>query len=422
MHKETAMVPDDCPYSEIELSIIMPCLNEAKTVGVCVRKANDYLRRTGIRGEVIVADNGSSDGSQEIAFSAGARVISVPARGYGAAIMGGVIQARGKYAVMGDSDDSYDFEALDSFIAHLRDGALVVMGNRFKGGIAPRAMPLLHRYLGTPVISFIGRLFFRLKVGDFNCGLRGFSRAALLELRLSSSGMEFASEMIVKAALFGYRIDEVPTVLRPDGRGRPPHLRSWRDGWRHLRFLLMLSPRWLFFIPGCVLWMIGSLGCAILGASPVAVGGFGLDIHTMLYAGAASIVGLQMMYFGVFARLFGTLFGPFRPHKYLGAFLKCFTLERGLLVAMTAVVLGLGLACFALFSWSEIGFSATNPRHLMRITIPSVVLIVEGVETIMASFFLSILDTVRADRSASPVREKVTEWNREKVPDSIDET
>lgn len=384
--------------SKIELSIVMPCLNEAKTVAICVDKALTYLRKANIHGEVIVADNGSTDGSQKLAEVAGARVVPVPVRGYGAAIIGGIDAAQGKYIIMGDADDSYDFESLDLFVERLRADALLVMGNRFKGGIEPGAMPLLHRYLGTPVISFIGRLFFRLSVGDFNCGLRGFSRAAIKKLALSSPGMEFASEMIVKAALAGYRIEEVPTKLKPDGRGRPPHLRSWRDGWRHLRFLLMLSPRWLFFVPGFILWCVGTVFCIALGMGPVRVGRVFFDINTMLYAGAASIVGLQMMFFGVFTRLFGTLFGPFKPNQYLQKFTTVFSLERGLILSIFAVMAGIGLAIFSLFLWKEENFAATNPQHMMRLIIPSVVLIVEGIEIAMAAFFISILDVVRGNR------------------------
>jgi len=377
--------------SKIELSIVMPCLNEAKTVAICVDKALTYLRKANIHGEVIVADNGSTDGSQKLAEVAGARVVPVPVRGYGAAIIGGIDAAQGKYIIMGDADDSYDFESLDLFVERLRADALLVMGNRFKGGIEPGAMPLLHRYLGTPVISFIGRLFFRLSVGDFNCGLRGFSRAAIKKLALSSPGMEFASEMIVKAALAGYRIEEVPTKLKPDGRGRPPHLRSWRDGWRHLRFLLMLSPRWLFFVPGFILWCVGTVFCIALGMGPVRVGRVFFDINTMLYAGAASIVGLQMMFFGVFTRLFGTLFGPFKPNQYLQKFTTVFSLERGLILSIFAVMAGIGLAIFSLFLWKEENFAATNPQHMMRLIIPSVVLIVEGIEIAMAAFLSAFL-------------------------------
>jgi len=379
----------------IELTILMPCLDEVKTVGRCIAKAQDYLTRAGVHGEIIVADNGSTDGSREAAIRAGARVVPVDKRGYGAALLGGIAAAKGRFVIMGDADDSYDFKRLEMFVERLRGGAQLVMGNRFKGGIEAGAMPLLHRYLGTPVISFIGRLFFRLNVGDFNCGLRGFSTDHIRKLGLSSPGMEFASELIVKAALAGYRIEEVPTTLRPDGRGRPPHLRSWRDGWRHLRFLLMLSPRWLFLIPGLVSFTLGTLFWLVLALHPVQISGIVFDIHTMLYAGAASVLGLQMIYFAIFARIFGTWFGPFKPHEFLQQFLSLFTLERGLVLSALAIGTGAILAAVSLISWREAGYSAVNPQEMMRLAIPAVILVIEGVETAMAAFFVSVLHTVR---------------------------
>ena len=241
----------------MELTVVMPCLNEAETVATCVRKAIGFLAESGISGEVLVADNGSTDGSQQLAADAGARVVPISDKGYGNALMGGIVAARGKYVIMGDADDSYDFTNLMPFVNELRKGADLVMGNRFRGGIAPGAMPPLHKYLGNPVLSFVGRLFFRSKIGDFHCGLRGFSRDSVMALNLQATGMEFASEMVVKATLAGQHVTEVPTTLSKDGRSRPPHLRSWRDGWRHLRFLLLFSPRWLFFLPGLALLIAG---------------------------------------------------------------------------------------------------------------------------------------------------------------------
>ena len=266
----------------MELTVVMPCLNEAETVATCVRKAIGFLAESGISGEVLVADNGSTDGSQRLATDAGARVVPISDKGYGNALMGGIVAARGKYVIMGDADDSYDFTNLMPFVNELRKGADLVMGNRFRGGIAPGAMPPLHKYLGNPVLSFIGRLFFRSKIGDFHCGLRGFSRDSVMALNLQATGMEFASEMVVKATLAGQRVTEVPTTLSKDGRSRPPHLRSWRDGWRHLRFLLLFSPRWLFLYPGLALLVVGSAVTTALYFSPLRIGGAGLDIHTML--------------------------------------------------------------------------------------------------------------------------------------------
>jgi len=286
-----------------ELTILMPCLNEAATVGSCVAKARGFLERAGIAGEVLVADNGSEDGSSALAQQAGARVVQVAERGYGAALAAGIAAARGRYVIMGDADDSYDFSRLEPFVDKLRQGYPLVVGNRFKGGIRPGAMPPLHRYLGNPVLSFVGRLFFGAGVGDFHCGLRGFDRAAVRSLDLRTPGMEFASELVVKAALAGWRIAEVPTTLHPDGRGRPPHLRSWRDGWRHLRFLLLFSPRWLFLYPGLVLLVLGVALTTALYFAPLRVFGAGLDIHSMLYASAAALLGMQLCLFALFARV-----------------------------------------------------------------------------------------------------------------------
>src|SRR5216683_2493132 len=262
----------------------MPCLNEAETVATCVRKAAGFLREHGIDGEIVVADNGSTDGSQRLAEEAGARVVAVSAKGYGNALLGGIVDAQGRYIIMGDADDSYDFTALMPFVSALRDGADLVMGNRFRGGIAPGAMPPLHRYLGNPVLSFVGRLFFRSAIGDFHCGLRGFNRDSVMALNLQATGMEFASEMVVKAALAGQHVTEVPTTLAKDGRSRPPHLHTWRDGWRHLRFLLLYSPRWLFLYPGALLMLAGAAAGAWLLPGPRTIAGVAFDVHTLVYA------------------------------------------------------------------------------------------------------------------------------------------
>ncbi|MGQ3257417.1 MAG: glycosyltransferase family 2 protein, partial [Microbacterium aurantiacum] len=264
---------------DLELTILMPCLNEAETLEVCIRKARGFLERSGIEGEVLISDNGSTDGSQELAARLGARVTHAPRRGYGAALINGIETARGRFIIMGDADDSYDFENLQPFVDRLREGADLVMGNRFAGGIAPGAMPPLHKYLGNPVLSGIGQLFFRPNVGDFHCGLRGFNRDRIAALGLQTTGMEFASEMVVKATLArpNYRIEEVPTTLKKDGRSRPPHLRSWHDGWRHLRFLLIFAPRWLFVYPGLVAFLLGALAVGVLAFGGIEIGGVGFD-------------------------------------------------------------------------------------------------------------------------------------------------
>lgn len=369
----------------------MPCLNEAATVGGCVAKARGFLERSGIQGEVLVADNGSDDGSRAKAEAAGARVVEVAERGYGAALRAGIAAARGRYVIMGDADDSYDFARLDAFVEKLRAGHPLVMGNRFRGGIRPDAMPRLHRYLGNPVLSFIGRLFFRTQVGDFHCGLRGFDRRAVASLDLRTPGMEFASELVVKAALAGWRIAEVPTTLDPDGRGRPSHLRSWRDGWRHLRFLLLFSPRWVFLYPGLALLVSGTLLATALYFAPLHVAGAGLDIHSMLYATAAALLGLQLCLFALFARTFAQVAGLLPQHAMLERLLGAFSLERGLLLGFAVALAGFLWSAVAFWHWREAGFGALDPRVVMRDTIPASALMVGGMEVMLASFLLSVI-------------------------------
>ncbi len=382
----------------IELTILMPCLNEAETVAICVRKAQTFLERTGVAGEILVADNGSSDGSVELAQRAGARVVRVAQKGYGSALIAGIAAAQGRFVIMADADDSYDFSRIDGFLTSLRAGHELVIGHRFRGGIQPGAMPWLHRYLGNPVLSFIGRLFFSCRIGDFHCGLRGIHRAAALRLGLSAPGMEFASEMIVKAALAGWRIDEIPTVLSPDGRSRPPHLRSWRDGWRHLRFLLMMSPRWLLFYPGMCLIAAGVAVELLLLRGPLAVHGVGFGVHTMLYAAGATILGLQLVLFSVIARTVGVLKHLLPMTPKLRAFLRLFTVERGVLLGVTLGLTGLGLAVYSLDTWFRARFGPLNPLTAMHAVITSVTLMLAGGEILFASFLLGLID-VRPDES-----------------------
>ena len=375
----------------MELTILMPCLDEAATVGKCVEKARAFLDRSGVAGEVLVADNGSQDASRALAQAAGARVIEVVQRGYGSALAAGIAAARGRFVIMGDADDSYDFSQLDGFVEKLRQGCPLVMGNRFRGGIRPGAMPALHRYLGNPVLSFIGRLFFGAPVGDFHCGLRGFDRAALLSLDPRTPGMEFASEVVVKAALAGWRIAEVPTVLHPDGRGRPPHLRSWRDGWRHLRFLLLFSPRWLFLYPGLALLLAGVAMTAVLYFVTLRIGRLGLDVHSMLYASAGALLGLQLCLFALFARVSAQNAGLLPRQPALERLLSLLTLERGLLAGLAATACGVAWSVLAFWQWRETGFGALDPRIVMRDTIPASALMVGGMEVMLASFLLSVL-------------------------------
>jgi glycosyltransferase involved in cell wall biosynthesis len=376
----------------VELTILMPCLNEAETVATCVRKARGFLERTGIEGEVLVADNGSSDGSLEIARAAGARVVRIADKGYGSALIGGIGAACGQFVIMADADDSYDFSQLDAFIEGLRAGNTMVIGHRFRGGIRPGAMPLLHRYLGNPLLSFAGRLFFSSGIGDFHCGLRGVDRAAALQLGLNAPGMEFASEMVVKATLAGWRIAEVPTVLSPDGRSRAPHLRSWRDGWRHLRFLLVMSPRWLMLYPGACLIGIGVAAELAILRGPIIIDGIGFDIHTMLYAAGATILGVQLVLFSLLARTIGVLKNLLPMSPPLARFLRVFTLERGILLGLSLGLAGLGVAVYSVESWAHARLAALDPATMMRVAIPSVTLMLAGAEIVFASFLLGFID------------------------------
>ena len=374
-----------------ELTILMPCLNEAETLAACINKAREFLTRERIEGEVLVADNGSSDGSVGVAEEHSARVIHVPVKGYGSALMTGIRAARGVYVIMGDADSSYDFSRLDSFMERLRGGYDMVVGNRFKGGIGRGAMPFLHRYLGNPVLSYLGRLFFAIPVGDFHCGLRGFRRDRLLGLRLRARGMEFASEMIVRAALSGLSISEVPTTLSPDGRSRPPHLRTWRDGWRHLRFLLMFSPRWLFLYPGLLLFIVGAAAQIAILMGPVVVGRVVLDIHTMLFAGGAMIAGVQMGLFSVIVKTAAAANDLLPSGSNFRRFLTYFTLERGIAIGGVVALAGFALAGYSLSLWISAGLSEMEPRHVMRVVIPSLTLSVIGMEIMFASFVLYFL-------------------------------
>jgi hypothetical protein len=374
-----------------ELTILMPCLNEAATVGTCIAKARDFLQRAAIEGEVLVADNGSDDDSRAVAERAGARIVHVAERGYGAALAGGIAAARGRYVIMGDADNSYDFGRLEPFVEKLRQGYPLVMGNRFKGGIRRGAMPPLHRYLGNPVLSFLGRLLFGARVGDFHCGLRGFDRKAVGALDLRTSGMEFASELVVKAALAGWRVAEVPITLHPDGRGRPAHLRSWRDGWRHLRFLLLFSPRWLFLYPGLALLVSGIALTTALYFSPLHILGAGLDVHSMLYASAGALLGLQLCLFALFARVSAQNAGLLPRRPALDRLLQALTLERGLLFGLAVAACGLFWSAAAFWQWRETGFGALDPRVVMRDTIPATALMIGGMELVLASFLLSVL-------------------------------
>ena len=375
----------------VEVSIVMPCLNEAETLAQCIRHAQSAIAKGGFAAEIIVADNGSTDGSQLVARELGAKVVDVQRKGYGSALIGGIDAAQGRFVVMGDADASYDFAAIAPLIAKLRDGYDLVVGNRFLGGIEPGAMPWSHRWLGNPVLSSINKMFFHAPVGDTHCGLRAFTKDAYEKMRLRATGMEFASEMVIKASLKGMRITEVPVVLRPDGRSRPPHLRTWRDGWRHLRFMLLFSPRWLFLYPGLALLVVGLGLSALLVAGPLRVGGVRLDIHTMLVAGFLALLGYQLVLFAVFTKMFAIREGFHPPHPALQTLLRYITLEVGLLAGALMALGGLVALVLAVTSWQSVGFGNLNPSTTMRDVIPAVVLLSLGTQTIFASFFISIL-------------------------------
>ena len=369
----------------------MPCLNEAETVAQCVRKARAWLEGNGVSGEVLVADNGSTDGSQDLAMKAGARVVAVSVRGYGAALAAGIAAAQGRFVIMGDADDSYDFTNLGPFLEKLREGFELVMGNRFAGGITKGAMPKLHYYLGNPVLSFLGRAFFRSPCRDFHCGLRGFDRNAILALDLHTTGMEFASEMVVKSTLAKLRMTEVPTMLRPDGRTRAPHLRSWRDGWRHLRFLLLYCPRWLFLLPGLGLMALGLVIFAAVLPGPRQFLGAKLDIHTLLAGAGFLVIGYQAVVFGVLTKVFGITEGLLPEDLQLNRLFRKVTLETGLMIGGLLVVSGLLGGVAALWHWHDVSFGELQASRTMRIFIPAVTACILGSQTVLASFYLSIL-------------------------------
>jgi glycosyltransferase involved in cell wall biosynthesis len=383
--------PHSNSSTALELSVVMPCLNEGLTVGTCVRKAFDTMEQLGIQGEVIVADNGSTDGSQSIAAELGARVVPIETRGYGSALRGGIAAARGRFVIMGDSDDSYDFTALGAFLSKLKEGADLVMGNRFRGGIRPGAMPFLHRFLGNPGLSRLGRLFFKCPVGDFQCGLRGFRKDAIDKLNLQTSGMEFSTEMVVKATLFNLRIAEIPTVLSPDGRDRPPHLRTWRDGWRYLRFLLLYSPRWLFLYPGMGLFMLGVAVGAWLLPGPRTIGSVVFDYHTLLFGAMAILIGFQSINFAVFSKIFAISEGLLPEDLRLNRLYHYVTLEVGLATGALLILFGAGMWLFGLSYWRSHAFGPLDPDKTLRVVVPGFVSLTLGVQIVLSSFFLSVL-------------------------------
>jgi len=384
---------------EVEISIIMPCLNESETLAACIGKAKDFLVRNNMNGEVVVGDNGSTDGSQEIAIKQGARLIIIKNKGYGAALLGAINEAKGRYIIMGDADNSYDFTRLMPFVDKLREGYDLVMGNRFKGGIKDGAMPILHRYLGNPMLTFLGQLFFNIPVGDFHCGLRSFSKASILSINLMTSGMEFASEMVVKAALFNLKITEVPTTLSPDGRSRSPHLKTWHDGWKHLRFLLMFSPKWLFLYPGLFGFILSTVFFCRLLLAPIHIGRIVLDLHSMIYFTSVIILSFQVILFYAMSKIYAVNQGIIpEPKNYRNLF-RYFKLERGLIVGTLLVLAGLVILVLLLVKWKALGFGPiTNITYTIKLSFLSMLFLVIGVQIIFSSFMLSILGIIQKQK------------------------
>lgn len=375
----------------IELSIVMPCLNEAETLEICIQKAQRFLKSNKVVGEIVIADNGSTDGSQQIAEVNGALLVKVPNKGYGNALRGGIEAASGTYIIMADADDSYDFEHLMPYVTKLREGHDLVMGNRFKGGIKPGAMPFLHKFLGNPVLSFLGRLFYDIKIGDFHCGLRGFSKEAYTKMDLKTTGMEFASEMIVKSKLNDLKIIEVPTILYPDGRSRKPHLKTWSDGWRHLRFLMLYSPNWLFLIPAVILMLVGLVTSILLISQPVMVEGIIFDIHTLMYSSGMVLVGFQFMVFYALTKIFAVENGLLPKSERYNKLFKYINLEKGLIIGVVLLVVGFALSYKGLSIWKSSDFGMLKPTDTFRVIIPAVFTILLGVQVILFSLFFSIL-------------------------------
>lgn len=397
-----AVPPLAAKETVIEFTILMPCLNEAETLAACIRKAHKGANNVHLETdtyEIVVADNGSTDGSQEIALREGARLVTVPIQGYGAALQAGMEAARGKFIIMGDSDDSYDFANISAFVDKLREGYQMVMGSRFKGEIKPGAMPFLHQYLGNPMLTFIGNSLFRCGFTDFHSGLRAFDRDAILNLQLRTTGMEYASEMVIRATLANLSRTEVPVTLFPDGRSRPPHLHTWRDGWRHLRFMLLYSPRWLLFYPGMILSILGTLGMIILLPGPIHVGSVVLDVHTMLVSMTMALVGLQLIFMAVFTRVYTMHIGILPSNPRLERFVKRFSLGAGLVVSIVFFLIGIGIYGFEVIGWSRVGFGPLNYQITLRSVIWGTAFVIAGLQLFFWSFNISVLGL----RQAVPV-------------------
>jgi glycosyltransferase involved in cell wall biosynthesis len=385
----------------VELTILMPCLNEAETLARCIEKAKLGLQRAGVRGEIVIADNGSTDGSQAIAEKAGVRLVPVREKGYGSALIGGIRAASGKWIIMGDADDSYDFSDVTGFVKKFQAGDELIMGCRLPvggGTISPGAMPWKNRWLGNPVLSFIGRLFFKCPAHDFHAGLRGFTKTAFDKMDLQTTGMEFASEMVIKSTLKGLKISEVPITLHKDGRSRPPHLKPWRDGWRHLRFMLLFSPRWLFLVPGIFLSLLGTAFSARLALGDFQAGGIHFNVGTLAVSCMTAIIGFQLVAFAFFTKVFAIAEGLLPDDPKLSRLLKIFTLEKGILLGLAVLLAGIILLARAVWIWKQAGFGELLPLENMRRLIPAVTLVVLGIQGIFSSFFMSALGLKTATR------------------------
>ncbi len=380
----------------------MPCLNEAETIARCIEKAKIGLQKSGVNGEILIADNGSIDGSQDIAEKLGARVVAIKEKGYGSAIIGGCRAALGKWILMGDADDSYDFSQANRFVKKFQEDFELVMGCRMPssgGTIMPGAMPWKNRWLGNPILSLIGRLFFKCPAHDFHCGLRGFTRVAFEKLDLQTTGMEFASEMVIKATFKKMRITEVPVTLSKDGRSRPPHLKPWRDGWRHLRFMLLFSPRWLFLFPGLFLCLLGFAVAAPLSCGNFQIGAVHFNVGTLAVSCMTMIVGFQLVAFAFFTKVFAIAEGLLPDDPQLSRLLKFFTLEKGLLAGMAVLVGGLVLLAHAIWIWQQAHYGVLpSTEDNVRRLLPAVTLVVLGIQGIFSSFFMSTLGLKTATR------------------------
>jgi len=378
----------------IELTIVMPCLNEAETLARCIEKAKAGLLAAKVNGEILIADNGSTDGSQQIAEQLGARVVAVAEKGYGSALRGGIAAANGRWILMGDADDSYDFSNLGGFVEKLRAGYDLVMGCRLPiggGTIAPGAMPWKNRWIGNPILSTIGRLFFRCPAHDFHCGLRAFSKEAYERLDLKTTGMEFASEMVIKATLRSQKIAETPITLHPDGRSRAPHLRPWRDGWRHLRFMLIYSPRWLFLMPGTFIMCVGLLASTALAFSHFRIGSVQFDVGTQIVSAMATIVGLQLVCFAIFTKVFAVAEGLLPPDPAFSRLIGIFSLERGAVFGALLKIAGIVMLIGSVLIWKATGYGWLPYEENVRRIVVAVTMIVLGIQVISASFFMSVL-------------------------------